>query len=601
MWETFMYADIVIIDSGIAANIIDKNITGIGFVQREFGIEQVDSYKDEVGHGTSVYNLIKLHNKEAKYHIIKIIGRDFTSEALLIHALQYVLSQVQCKIVNVSLGINALQEKERFYQICQSLHERGTIICSAFENDGAISFPAAFDNVLGVVSGNNCNAINDYNFIEGSMINFGAKGGLQRIIGLDGIVNVQEGNSYACAHMTGIISKIWKQDIQVYHELEKYLKENAKNIYSHPKNKTVNISLLPGKVASIFPFNKELHSLLRFQHLLPFSISAIYDTKYSTRIGANTNDLLGMESTKQYIINNIEDISYDDFDMLILGHVDQIINIKGIRQIIEQVLRECEKRAKKIYAFDDISSLLGNNVISTHAYYTPQLSQNTLVTNPHGMLYREDLPVLGVFGTSSQQGKFTLQLILRDLFLRDGYQVGQLGTEPSAHLFGMDECFHFGYGSLIELKASEVITHVNALMHNISEKKPDIVLVGSQSGTLPWEFGNISGYSTKQIHYLLATNPDAVVLCVNECDTVDVVRRTIRLIESIVDCKVIGLVVFPITLNSGENAYSGNVKLSEERYLCFKNKIEKSLRKPVFLLGNKDDMRNLYNKIINFF
>ena len=58
-----------------------------------------------------------------------------------------------------------------------------------------------------------------------------------------------------------------------------------------------------------------------------------------------------------------------------------------------------------------------------------------------------DVPVVGVFGTSSQQGKFTLQLALRQKLIEQGYNVGQLGTEHHSALFGMDFSFPMGYAA----------------------------------------------------------------------------------------------------------------------------------------------------------
>lgn len=43
------------------------------------------------------------------------------------------------------------------------------------------------------------------------------------------------------------------------------------------------------KKAALFPFNKEMHSILRFEDKLDFEITDVYDTKYSLRVGKNTN------------------------------------------------------------------------------------------------------------------------------------------------------------------------------------------------------------------------------------------------------------------------------------------------------------------------
>lgn len=596
-----MYADIVIVDSGLDKSFQHNNISGIGLKNIKGEIKQSKDFTDSNGHGTAIYNLIKTHNKEARFFIIKIVENTETSEELLISALEYILKYIDCRIVNLSLGLSVVYEKSRLYEICDRLLELGTIIVSSFENNGAVTFPAAFDNVIGVVSSPTCNKTSDYDYIENSIINILAKGNLQRVICTNGKINVQEGNSFACAHMTGMLSTIWKEKVQSYSELKRYLKESARHTFVSGEKDIEEKRFYIGKCASIFPFNKEIHSLVRFRHLLSFEIADIYDSKYSARIGASTNNLLNIKSDKPYIIKNIDNISYDDFDTLILGHIDQYINIESQKATIKNVILECIKKGKNIYSFDNLESLIGEQTVKTNHIFSPQLIDEPSDINPLGMLYRINSPVLGVFGTSSQQGKFTLQLIMRDYLLKDGYHVGQLGSEPSAYLFGMDECFHFGYNAMINWGDNETITYVNSLLHRISQKKPDIIIVGSQSCTLPWEFGNLDGYALKQIRFLLATNPDAVLLCVNEYDTLDVIRRTIYFIESSVDCKVIGIVVFPKTIELENQQYNGTVNLSNEKFEIFKSKIERALRKPVYLLCKDTDMKHLYSIIIKFF
>lgn len=59
------------------------------------------------------------------------------------------------------------------------------------------------------------------------------------------------------------------------------------------------------KKAALFPFNKEMHSILRFEDKLDFEITDVYDTKYSLRVGKNTNKEVKSDSSG-HIIKNIE-------------------------------------------------------------------------------------------------------------------------------------------------------------------------------------------------------------------------------------------------------------------------------------------------------
>lgn len=68
--------------------------------------------------------------------------------------------------------------------------------------------------------------------------------------------------------------------------------------------------------------------------------------------------------------------------------------------------------------------------------YFPKIANQIFPRNQFGKLYLVNKPVICVAGTSSSQGKFSLQLSLREKFISAGYRIGQLGTEPTSLLFG---------------------------------------------------------------------------------------------------------------------------------------------------------------------
>ena len=46
--------------------------------------------------------------------------------------------------------------------------------------------------------------------------------------------------------------------------------------------------------------------------------------------------------------------------------------------------------------------------------------------------------------------------------------------------------------------------------------------------------------------FLIATNPDIFILCVNYEDDVSYIMRTIHYVEGLVDAKLVGLVMYPL-------------------------------------------------------
>ena len=130
----------------------------------------------------------------------------------------------------------------------------------------------------------------------------------------------------------------------------------------------------------------------------------------------------------------------------------------------------------------------------------------------------------------------------------------------------------------------------------------DIIIVGSQSGTVPYDFGNISQYTIPQYELLMGASPDCVILCINPFDEIDYIKRTVNYIESIIDCKVIALVVFPMTLNNNWLGIYGNKRpLKPEEYELLRTKLTKQFQIPIFCLGCENDMALLSDKLIDFF
>lgn len=220
--------------------------------------------------------------------------------------------------------------------------------------------------------------------------------------------------------------------------------------------------------------------------------------------------------------------------------------------------------------------------------------------NRLGMLYQISTPVVGVFGTSSKQGKFTLQLALRKIMLEQGYSVGGIGTEPTSQLFGMDYVFPMGYNSTVYIDYNAVIHFLNSAMHNICIKNTDIIIVGSQSGTIPYAYGNISNYPTFQHAFLMGTLPDCIVLCVNTFDSFEYIHRTIAFLESVANSKVIALATIPFNTKAHNSFEKSKIVVSDDFYnlqRLFKSEFEM----PLYNIVDKNEMIRLSEQIVDFF
>jgi uncharacterized NAD-dependent epimerase/dehydratase family protein len=548
------------------------------------------------GHGTAIYNIIRKTEDIADIINFRLVSNEQgVEDSELLELLHKIDREYQVDIINLSLGVNVAEDRESLFSVCQSLAAKGAILISAFDNAGAISYPAAFEHVIGVTSGQNCPRIDDFEYIDDTIINIGAKGGVQRLAWDKPDYLMIGGNSFACAHVTVQAARFMSQGIREFGAILEAFKKKALKTYSmsmvNVPDKALKISR-----AALFPFFKEMHSLIRFADLLDFEIIGVYDSKYSALVGSTTDHIM-KDTVASHTIQNIDQIQWDTFDTLILGHLDEMSHLINKGLLREKLILDALAHNKQVFSFDDISK-----TFTQDAVYCPVVSSKDLPPSRFGKLYRLDKPVVGVYGTSSRQGKFTLQLLLRKKLRDIGYTIGQIGTEPSALLYGMDYAYPMGYNSSVYIHGFDSIRYLNHIMNQLCEKQRDIIITGSQSGTIPYDTGNMIQYTLYQYEFLMGTQPDAVVLCVNPFDEPEYISRTIKFIESSVDCTVVALVVFPMDIKDGwSGIYGQKTPLTNEKYHALKAELHKHFTVPVYKLGNASDMESLVNTLTGFF
>lgn len=592
---------VAIIDSGVRTN--HPRFTGDTIEGFHFASSGCDSnFEDVIGHGTAVYGIIREVASFCEITNIKITDRsDSVDETVLIGVLEYICEHLEFDLINLSASISICEQYERLNDVCERIREKGTVLVSSFDNIGSISYPAAFNNVIGVTSDPYCHRNSDIAFVENSPVNLGANGGVQRLCWTSPDYVFLGGNSFACAHASVEILNIMRKNSAFSKGIQKSIKSSAKYIYPFEDRRTHKIASHHIQRAALFPFNKEMHSLIRFSDLLKFDIINVYDIKYSGNIGATTDHILKEKNAKDFQIKNIDNIDWSSIDTLILGHTDELSYAIDHVELQSDILNGASKSGVFVYAFDDLTHLI-NSMESPPAIYFPEISIKDMPLQAFNKLHRISRPVVGVFGTSSRQGKFTLQLVLRRKFQEAGYSVGQIGSEPSSLLYGMDSVFPMGYHSSVHIHELDVIHFLNSEMHKLCNKGSDIIIVGSQSGTVSYDMGNLEQINLIQYEFLLGTQPDRVILCINPYDEIKFIRRTIQFVESSIDCKVIALVMFPMDFKSNfSGIYGGKRRISIDEFISKSDLLENKLSLPVYCLGSEEDMIDLTNSIISCF
>lgn len=504
-------------------------------------------YNRPSGHGTAVCGIIAKNSVHSEIVVFQIFQDDSSdvSMELLIKTLEYILEDGSYQIVNISNGVIVTSEVKRLYKVCAELYKNNTYIVSAYDNSSIMTYPACFDCVIGVDNSEEMHNKNDYIWNDNSPVNISGYAGVQRVAWTDNKYVIASGSSFLCPLITAIVSEALYNGKQV----KEILSEKAKKcIYQNSQEmEQVPFEIYKG---IIFPYNKEMHAIARFNSMLKWEVYGVYDIKYSSNLGKIPNEFF--EKRDSFRVKNYEEIVWNsDFDTIIIGHIKKIREILG-NDMVRELVNNAIKNNKNIYTYDRFVADCFENLLrfssnSTSKCYYPTPKIGNIKGSFWGKMWIPSLPIIAVMGTNSKQGKYTLQLQMKQYFENIGYKIAHLSTEPNGWLLGSSAVFHFGDNNLRNISEKDYILYINQIIHNIdNEDKYDLILTGSQSNTIPQNVFIGEDLTVAQNAFLHGMAPDGVILSTSPEDDIEYIVRTVNHIESYVNTKVIGIVIFPM-------------------------------------------------------
>lgn len=551
---------------------------------------------ESIFHHGSIVSRIILENtntENLKLTIFRIFDKDTNCDIkVLISALIYIYDNIDCDIIHMSLGVRAYSKE--LEEICYKLYKKGIILVAAFDNAGAVSFPAGFNFVIGVSGSLRCQLSSDYVVLYNSIVDFKAKNGMQHLFTVfNGEKILDAGNSLAAPYITAQINNINPKTNDIL-SIKHLLEKNAKYIYRYPAKPTPYLPKI--NKAAVFPFNKETRNILNYEDELIFQVVDFYDIKYSGNLSQCYTSLF---SDRSFIIKDYKKINWDTFDTLIVGHLEEL-SVICKKQLKKEILEKCLVENKNVFCFDDFGIEEYRQRFKEKGLFLYCPNDCVLPNPKQGMLYQFNTPILSVFGTSKKQGKFTLQLEIRKLLKENGINVGQLGTEPNSILFGMDQAIPFGYLG-VHYSNNEIIELMNYAVHKIDRENHDIIVIGSQSGFCPERYYNTSHIMLEQFSLLFAAPPDGVILTVNIQDSFSLIRHVINSIESVGNTRVFLLALYAFDVTYDYIINSQKKLLTEKQIQDFCQKAKKEFNLDVIVTGAKTDQEKLYRSITKYF
>ena len=551
---------VAIVDSGI-----DPSHLRIGPISERIALAigpdgqdvQSTDTEDGVGHGTACAGIIRKKAPDAELYRVRIFDESLSTDGrTLVAAIRWAIAQGM-DVVNLSLGTTDVTFRDTIEEACREAVRANVILVAAEHNGGLESYPAVLPEVIGVTGGKTYDRYG-YHYRSGNPIECVARGDEQRLCWLDGREIMAGGTSFAAPHIAGIVALIREAyPGATLEEARKLLEANALEstvLRTASPSPTIAVPphTLPVRVtseetdgygwirrAALYPYNKEMHALIRYRDLLDFEIVGVADPVGKGLVGQDAGEAIGIAPTGIRIAPRLHD-ALQEADTLILGYVDQLGRISK-RDLLRESIEAALKVDTNVFSFLSVPPRIYGDLYETARtkglrIVYPDISlkevKESLQAGHTGG--GVDVPVLGVFGTSSQQGKFTVQLALRRKLIQMGYSVGQIGTEHHAELFGTDFAFPTGYASPLNLPLQYHVPFLDTKIRQICRhRRPEIILVGSQSGTIPYDIYEHSTHSLTYIAFVLGTKPDACILVVNSIDPDAYIRDTIDGLRSI--------------------------------------------------------------------
>ncbi len=561
----------------------------------------VDDIPDTIGHGTSVTSILYNYDHMTEFTIIRAFGvEEELSPQILQDVLIFVLDKIACDIINLSCGCEEFEHVSALSEICRKIEQRGTIIVAAYSNAGAMTYPAAFNKVIGVDYSLSCFKAKDFFYYENSQINVRGMGYPQRLPTQVGKYTMQAGSSFVVPHIVGVIIRNLNNEKCSYDTACSILKRNAKQITCFSAVKKEE-SVFNIKQACIVPYTKESDVLMRFAGLLNFKIGNVLSPRYYL---PRSRQLLQKNENDQFQITSYENYDWESAgdDTIIIGHIHLLSRALGMN-LKKEILGKCLRYHKNVYLFDTVDNdwdLIAQLKEQGQHVFTPQV-QNYEDRNL-GKLFVHSSPIVGIFGTGPKQGKFSLELRLRKYLTDVGYKTGCVGSEPTAPLFGFEACYPYGYNSTVSISGNTAISYLNREINKIDRSNPDLILLGAQSQTISSGVGHISYYNAQQHEILLAAQPDAFILCIYANDDADYVQQTVYFLEAATGGNVIALVTFPFLYKNSNGMLSDDrEKVPDAKLNLFAIQMQEQLHKPVFSFLDSSLERKLLALIQNEF
>ncbi len=205
---------VAVIDSGVDANhpaVAGAVQGGVALVYdpaAEGEVRIVEGTHDDVaGHGTACAGILRRSAPEAAIYSVRVLGGNLRGRGLVFaRGLRWAIENGM-DVVNLSLSTSKRDYFSVFHELADEAYFRNMMLVSAVNNAAGPSYPSLYSSVFSVAAHERRDPFGfDYN--PSPPIEFGAPGIDIEVPWTNGSTIRTSGNSFAAAHITGLVARI---------------------------------------------------------------------------------------------------------------------------------------------------------------------------------------------------------------------------------------------------------------------------------------------------------------------------------------------------------------------------------------------------------
>lgn len=413
---------VAIIDDGVSEKELGARLLYDVEINTKNSAQKRESQGEGISHGTLCAAIVLHYNNHVKISSVKVLNENLKGHASRLYvALKWCLDH-DVDVASISLGSTLLREKSQMQKVINHVVQDGLIIVCASHNDGYITYPASFSNVLSV----RCDRANSLSrgeyilhprFVDGIDCTAFARHELNFV--RSGAITCSNSNSYAApmitAHVSRILKNITSPSIDmVKEELMKYAKNKNTVQSMTPSNE--NPDWITGAI--IFTARKKFLSKAAYYFLCV----------NETTVSSHTNVIKQIEKQLQASKKGWNTIIIDDL------RLDE--------EIMHQLNRLAALHHKSLVYIGESQVELPSSPQDKPLKIWHWSYKRQIIERAHYTRSPIDAPTVFIFLPDDLDILYILHIVKLE-FMEDGYNCMAITEQPEAVLYNLEYLPHW--------------------------------------------------------------------------------------------------------------------------------------------------------------